>query len=97
MAPYYDRGTALPGSFAANPLPIKSVSASIASLSSGPLVSIVIVLPTAAASSITATILRALALRPRTASHTLQLNLEASCTIFADGSAWIPRALVTLT
>ena len=47
----------------------------------------VIVLPTAAASNITATILRALALRPFTTSHTLQLNLEASCAILADGRA----------
>jgi len=39
-----------------------------------------------AASNITATILRALTLRPRTASQTLQLNLEASCAILADGA-----------
>ena len=80
------RCTAIQG-LAANSRPIKSVSASMASFSSGPLVSMVIVLPTPAVSSITATILRALALRPRTASHTLQLNREASCAILADGRA----------
>ena len=73
--------------FATNPPPISWVSASMASFSSGPLVSMVIVLPAAAASSITATILRALALRPFTASHTAHLNLEARCAILADGRA----------
>src|ERR1700682_1476697 len=80
------RGPAIQG-FPPNPRPIKSVSASIASFSSAPLVSMVIVLPTPAASNITATILRALTLRSRTASQTLQLNLEASCAILADGRA----------
>ncbi len=59
----------------------------MASFSSGPLVSMVIVLPTAAASDITPTMLRAFALRPGTASHTLQANFEASCVILADGRA----------
>jgi len=59
----------------------------MASFSSGPLVSMVIVLPTPAASNMTGTILRALTLRPRAASQTLQVNLEARCTILADGRA----------
>src|SRR5258705_12358818 len=71
----------------ANPPPIKPASASMASFSSGPLVSMVIVLPTPAASNITARGLRALALRPCAASHTLQLNLAATCAILAAGRA----------
>ena len=70
-----------------NRLPIKLMSASTASTSSGPLVSTVIVLPTLAESSMTATILRAFAVRPLKASDTLLLNLAASCAILAEGRA----------
>ena len=59
----------------------------MASFSSGPLVSMVIVLPTAAASDMTETILRAFARRPGMASHTLELNIEARWAILADGRA----------
>jgi len=46
-----------------------------------------IVLPTLAARSMTARIFRALARRPLKASDALQSNLDASCTMLADGRA----------
>jgi hypothetical protein len=80
-----------------NRLSIKSTSALIASRSSGPTVSTEIVLPEPTASIMTATTLRASAVRPPNASDTRHRNLETSCTIMTDGRAWMPNGLVTLT
>jgi hypothetical protein len=59
----------------------------IASASSGPLVSILIVAPTLAASSITAMMLRALAHRPFHINEMLHRNCEATLTILAHARA----------
>src|SRR5215207_7737058 len=69
----------------------------MASASSGPSISMRTVAPTDAVSSITATMLRALARLPFTDSDTVERNLDAMATMRAHARACKPSGLMTDT
>src|SRR5512139_2592012 len=79
------------------PLEISPASASIASTSSSPSVSSVMVLPLAAASIITPMMLLALTRRPLRDTNTLLLKPDASWVSRADGRACSPSLLTIST
>src|SRR5512139_1791913 len=79
------------------PLEISPASASIASTSSSPSVSSVMVLPLAAASIITPMMLLALTRRPLRDMNTLLLKPDASWVSLADGRACSPSLLMIST